>query len=106
LVIDSGRSLRDVGVELGVNYETLREWVVAERRREEADRVERGEPLSFNERFELEQLRRRNAQLEKDVEFLKKQRPSSPRATASSRVSAGGGGAGRSCVCVERAADA
>jgi transposase len=28
--------------------------------------------LSFNERFELEQLRRRNAELEKDVEFLKK----------------------------------
>jgi transposase-like protein len=28
--------------------------------------------LSFNERFELEQLRREKAQLEQDVEFLKK----------------------------------
>lgn len=34
--------------------------------------METEEPLSFNERFELEELRRRNAQLEKDVEFLKK----------------------------------
>ena len=28
LVIDSGRSLRDVSMELGVNYETLRAWVL------------------------------------------------------------------------------
>jgi transposase len=72
LVIDSGRSLRDVCVELGVNHETLRAWVLAERAREEARKVADGEPLSFNERFELEQLRRKNAELEKDVEFLKK----------------------------------
>lgn len=72
LVIDSGRSLRDVSMELGVNHETLRAWVLAERAREEAEKVENEEPLSFNERFELEQLRGKNAQLEKDVEFLKK----------------------------------
>src|SRR3954452_18195256 len=72
LVIDSGRSLRDVAQEIGVNPETLRAWVLAERAREEAQKVTDEEPLSFNERFELEQLRRRNAQLEKDVEFLKK----------------------------------
>jgi transposase len=72
LVIDSGRSLRDVGAELGVNSETLRRWVLDERGREEAAKVDAEEPLSFNERFELEELRRRNAQLEKDVEFLKK----------------------------------
>jgi transposase len=72
LVIDSGRSLRDVCVELGVNHETLRGWVLAERGREEARKVADEEPLSFNERFELEQLRRRNVELEKDVEFLKK----------------------------------
>jgi len=59
-------------MELGVHHETLRMWVLAERAREEAEKVENEEPLSFNERFELEQLRRRNAQLEKDVEFLKK----------------------------------
>ena len=72
LVIDSGRSLRDVSLELGVNHETLRAWVLAERAQEEARKVADEEPLSFNERFELEQLRRRNAELEKDVEFLKK----------------------------------
>ena len=72
LVIDSGRSLRDVSMELGVNHETLRAWVLAERAREEARKVAEAEPLSFNERFELEQLRQRNTQLEKDVEFLKK----------------------------------
>jgi transposase len=72
LVIDSGRSLRDVAQELGLNHETLRRWVVDERAREETKKVEAQEPLSFNERFELEELRRTNAQLEKDVEFLKK----------------------------------
>jgi transposase len=72
LVIDSGRSLRDVSMELGVNHETLRAWVLAERAREEARKVAEEEPLSFNERYELEQLRREKAQLEKDVEFLKK----------------------------------
>jgi transposase len=72
LVIDSGRSLRDVAQELGLNHETLRRWVVDARAREETSKVETQEPLSFNERFELEELRRKNAQLEKDVEFLKK----------------------------------
>lgn len=72
LVIDSGRSLRDVSLELGVNHETLRKWVLDERAREEAQKVVDEEPLSFNERLELEQLRREKAQLEKDVEFLKK----------------------------------
>jgi hypothetical protein len=32
LVLDSGRSTRDVGRELGVNHETLRNWVQALRR--------------------------------------------------------------------------
>lgn len=59
-------------MELGVNHETLRHWVLDERAREEAQKVADEEPLSFNERFELEELRRKNAQLEKDVEFLKK----------------------------------
>lgn len=72
LVLDSGRSLRDVAGELDLNSETLRKWVVNARAREEAQRVDAGEPLSFNERFELEELRRKNAQLEKDNEFLKK----------------------------------
>ena len=72
LVVNSGRSLRDVGEELGLDQETLRRWVAAERAREEAGKVEAQEPLSVRERLELEELRRRNAQLEKDVAFLKK----------------------------------
>lgn len=72
LVIDSGRSLRDVAHELDLNDETLRRWVVVERAREEAEKVDSQTPLSFNERFELEQLRRENAQLVKDMECLKK----------------------------------
>ena len=72
LVIDSGRTLRDVASELGLNNETLRQWVLDERAREEAQKVADEVPLSFNERFELEELRRKNAQLEMDVEFLKK----------------------------------
>ena len=72
LVINSNRSLRDVGDELGLDHETLRRWVNTERVREEAEKVESQEPLSARERLELDELRRRNAQLEKDVEFLKK----------------------------------
>jgi transposase len=72
LVIDSGRSLRDVGLELSVNSETLRQWVLDERAREEAKRVTAEGPLEEDERRELEQLRRRNAELEQDVAFLKK----------------------------------
>ena len=72
LVFNSDRSLRDVGDELGLDHETLRRWVNTEGAREEAEKVESQDPLSVRERLELEELRRRNAQLEKDVEFLKK----------------------------------
>lgn len=72
LVIDSGRPLRDVARELGVEFETLRQWVVKERAAEEVRKVENEEPLSFNERFEPEELRRKNAELQKHVDFLKK----------------------------------
>ena len=72
LVINSGRSYRDVADELGLVNETLRKWVIAERAREEASKVKSEEPLSVRERLELEELRRKNAQLEKDVAFLKK----------------------------------
>lgn len=46
--------------------------VVEERARLEGLKVESEEPLNVAERVELEQLRRRNAELEKDVEFLKR----------------------------------
>ena len=38
LVRSSGRSLREVGRELGVNHETLRNWVNAAKRAEQAGR--------------------------------------------------------------------
>lgn len=67
LVLVSGRSLRDVGAESGLNSETLRQWVMAERARQEEQKVESLEPLSVAERRELEQLRQCNSELEKDV---------------------------------------
>ena len=72
LVIDSGRAILDVAEEIGVGSQALTRWVHQERAREEAAKAERNEPLTFNERFELEQLRREKAQLEQDVAFLKK----------------------------------
>jgi transposase len=72
LVISSGRAVLDVAEELEVGSQALGRWVRDERARQEAERVEAGEPLTFNERFELERLRREKAQLEQDVAFLKK----------------------------------
>ena len=72
LVINSDRTIQDVANELGLHKETLRRWVVQQRALEEAGEVDSEVPLSVRERLELEELRRRNAQLEKDVEFLKK----------------------------------
>ena len=42
LVRSSGRTLRDVGRELGVNHETLRNWVNAAKR---AERAGTNEPI-------------------------------------------------------------
>jgi transposase len=69
LVLDSGRSIRDVARELGVNHETLRNWV-DKMRQERAG----GQPsdLSDGERAELVRLRRQVAQLELEKEILKK----------------------------------
>ncbi|WP_372493660.1 transposase [Micromonospora alfalfae] len=38
LVLDSGRTIRDVGRELGVNHETLRNWVDRLRQERDGDR--------------------------------------------------------------------
>ncbi|MGC1211684.1 MAG: transposase [Micromonospora sp.] len=69
LVLDSGRTLRDVGRELGVNHETLRNWV--DRMRQERDGG-RPSDLAADERAELIRLRRQVAQLELEKEILKK----------------------------------
>lgn len=69
LVLDSGRTIRDVGRELGVNHETLRNWVG--QLRQERDGGRPGD-LAVDERAELLRLRRQVAQLELEKEILKK----------------------------------
>ena len=70
----SGRTLRDVGRELGVNHETLRGWVSAAKRAEQqrAGRSADGGELSGAERDELRRLRRKVAELELEKEILRK----------------------------------
>ena len=68
LVLDSRRSVRDVAGELGINHETLRNWVAAERR----ERTDGPAALTADERMELARLRRKVAELELEREILKK----------------------------------
>jgi transposase len=73
LVRSSGRTLRDVGRELGVNHETLRNWVNAAKRADEA--TAGGGPVgqvSGDEREELRRLRKKVAELELEKEILRK----------------------------------
>ncbi|MGR7027635.1 transposase [Geodermatophilus sp. URMC 62] len=66
LVLDSRRSVRDVAGELGVNHETSRSWVAAERRQ----RTEGPAALGADERLEPARLRRKVAELELEREIL------------------------------------
>ena len=69
LVRSSDRPLRQVARELGVNHETLRNWVRA------ADRAQAAPPVggvSADERQELRDLRKRVAELELEKEILRK----------------------------------
>ncbi len=68
LVLDSHRSVREVAGELGVNHETLRNWVAAERRL----RADGPAALSADERMELARLRRKVAELELEREIFPK----------------------------------
>lgn len=75
LVRSSGRTLRDVGRELGVNHETLRNWVQAAKRGEQQpssgpDRA--GGELGAGEREELRRLRAKVVELELEKEILRK----------------------------------
>lgn len=74
LVRSSGRSLREVGQELGVNHETLRNWVNAAKRAEQGGSGRRGEDeqISADERDELRRLRKKVAELELEKEILRK----------------------------------
>jgi transposase len=74
LVRSSGRTIREVGRELGVNHETLRNWVNAARQAEQAGpgSPERGGQVSTDEREELRRLRKKVAELELEKEILRK----------------------------------
>jgi transposase len=67
LVLSSGRPIAHIADELGINRETLRSWV----RRAEADRGQRPELLTSDEREELKRLRRENIELHRTNEILK-----------------------------------
>jgi transposase len=71
-VIDSGRSVREVATEIGVQEGLLFRWVRDERRRLEALAASDEQPLNAAERAELQRLRRQVSEQEKDNEFLKK----------------------------------
>lgn len=62
----SGKSIRQVALDLGVSNETLGVWVREARGREVAT------PLGADERAELAELRRRVKVLETEREILKK----------------------------------
>jgi transposase len=69
------RTLREVGRELGVNHETLRNWVNAAKRAEQAaagGSGAGGEQLAAGEREELRRLRKKVAELELEKEILRK----------------------------------
>jgi transposase len=68
LVVDGQRPAREVARELGVNHETLRNWVDGLKR----ERAAPGGPISPDERAELARLRRKVAELELEKEILKK----------------------------------
>jgi transposase len=68
LVIDTGRPVAHVARELGLGEQLLGRWVKQER---ETLGESAGE-LDAGERSELERLRKENAQLRMDVEFLGK----------------------------------
>jgi len=67
LVKDSGKSVRQIALDLGVSYETLRKWV----QQAAIDAGER-EGLTSEEREELKRLRRENWVLREERDILKK----------------------------------
>ena len=74
LARSSDRSLREIGRELGVNHETLRNWVNAAKRAEQASAGQRpaADGVSADEREELRRLRKKVAELELEKEILRK----------------------------------
>jgi transposase len=66
-VLSSGRPIAQIAEELGINRETLRSWV----RQAQADRGQRTDLLSTDEREELKRLRKELAELRRANEILK-----------------------------------
>ena len=67
LVIETGRPAAHLAAEIGVGEQLLGRWA-----REAAAAGDTGAVLDADERAELERLRRENAELRLDREFLKK----------------------------------
>lgn len=70
LVRSSGRSRVEVARSLGISDNTLANWMRADQERRERDADP--EALTESERVELRRLRRENAQLQMDMEILRK----------------------------------
>ena len=71
------RTVAEIAKELGLNRETLRQWVKAERDARAAGGGRRGRPaesgqLSGDEREELKRLRKQVAELQLEKEILRK----------------------------------
>ena len=71
-VIDTARTIAEVAVELSLDEALPGRWVRDERRRVDATTAHHHEPLSATERTELVTLRKRVAEQDKDIIFLKK----------------------------------
>ena len=68
LVLDSGEPVAEIARSIGVHEMTLGKWV--KKARDEGE--ESAHPLDFNERAELERLRKEVARLRMEAEFAKK----------------------------------
>jgi transposase len=68
MVIELSRPVASVARELGVNEQTLRNWVNAYR----TAHVGEEPPLSLSERAELRELRKENRELRLEKEFMGK----------------------------------
>jgi len=68
MVIETSRSMAEVGREYGINETTVGNWVRAYRQKH----GETEEPLSLTERARLAELERKNRELEMKCAFLTK----------------------------------
>ena len=69
LVVEGGRTIREVAANIGVHEITLGNWV---RKAKSSGEPKPDKPLVQSERDELERLRAENAELRMQVEFAKK----------------------------------